>query len=298
MSEYSGYTSPNAPQQTPVLPPPPAEPAKTKNSIGLAALIVAVLGIIFAIIPGAAIVGWILLPIAFVLGIVGVAQSGKPKGVAIAAIVTSIVGFFIAVIAFFFMVGTVIDDVLTSDDPVITTPAEIDDGEEAEVGDGAGEPEDAVTDEEEPPAAPDAELGTRDNPVPMGSTISGEDWDITVLSFEADATAQVVESRMFNDEPQDGNVYALIEAEATYTGEDSSSPWLEIDFVFVSESGNTFRGTESMALAPEPSFMDIGELYNGASGTGYEVLEIPGGEDGLLRVSVGFFGKDVFVSTE
>ena len=37
-------------------------PAKQKNTLGLIALIVGIMGFIFACIPGALIVGWVLLP--------------------------------------------------------------------------------------------------------------------------------------------------------------------------------------------------------------------------------------------
>ncbi|MFF1875766.1 DUF2510 domain-containing protein [Kitasatospora herbaricolor] len=53
---------------------PPAVPAQAvpatapqRNVLGIVALAVAVLGFIFAAIPGALIVGWVLLPIAFIL---------------------------------------------------------------------------------------------------------------------------------------------------------------------------------------------------------------------------------------
>lgn len=295
MSDYPGYTSPNAPEQPPVQPPPPA--AKQKNRIGLAALIVAILGAIFALIPGAAVIGWVLLPIAFVLGVVGAVQSGKPKGAAVGAIVVSIVGTFIAIAATIFVVGTAIDDAFSSDDPVITTPTE-DEPEDAgaagisDTGEDAAHAEDG---EDEPAVAGD--LGSRGNPVPLGSTISGDEWDLTVLSFNTDAHAQIMDANMFNEEPRDGHVYALIESEVTYTGDDSGIPWIDISFAYVSESGNTFRGTDSMVVAPDPSFNDIEELYTGASGVGYTVVEIPEGDAGLLRVSVGMFGKDVFVAT-
>lgn len=290
MSDYPGYTSPNAPEQPPVQPPPPA--AKQKNRIGLAALIVAILGAIFALIPGAAVIGWVLLPIAFVLGIVGAVQSGKPKGAAVGAIVVSIVGTFIAIAATIFVVGTAIDDAFSSDDPVITTPDDSDDAGEGTGDDAREEP----AQEEEP--ATDGEAGTRGNPVPLGSTISGEEWDLTVLSFDTDAHAQIMDANMFNEDPEDGNVYALVESEVTYTGDDSGHPWIDISFAYVSESGNTFRGTDSMAVAPDPSFSDIGELYSDASGTGYVLIEIPEGDDGLLRVSIGMFGEDVFIATK
>src|SRR5699024_2284731 len=70
---------------------------KQRNIVGLIALIVVVVGFIFACIPGALIVGWILLPISFILSIVGLAMSGKTKGTSISALIVSIVGFIVGV---------------------------------------------------------------------------------------------------------------------------------------------------------------------------------------------------------
>ena len=46
----------------------PAGPRpKTRNGLGIAAFVIAIVGFVFACIPGALIVGWVLLPIAFIL---------------------------------------------------------------------------------------------------------------------------------------------------------------------------------------------------------------------------------------
>src|SRR5258707_24947 len=100
MDQHPG-DMPNYPY--PVYPPPPSPagpqaPAKRNNTIGLIALIVSIIGFVFACVPGALIVGWVLLPMAFVLGIVGVFLSGKAKGTSVAAIVVSIIGTVVGVV--------------------------------------------------------------------------------------------------------------------------------------------------------------------------------------------------------
>ncbi len=93
------YPYPPQGQGYPVQQPPvPTE----RNVVGIIALIAGILGFIFACIPpGALIVGWVLLPVAFVLGVVGVCLSGKDKGTSIAAICLSIVGVIVGVVVFF-----------------------------------------------------------------------------------------------------------------------------------------------------------------------------------------------------
>ena len=93
-----------SPSATPVPSEPqaslsPAPTSKTpRNTLGLVALIIAVVGFIFACIPGALIVGWVLLPIAFILGLVSLFMKGRGKGLGLAAIILSVVGTVVAVV--------------------------------------------------------------------------------------------------------------------------------------------------------------------------------------------------------
>ena len=67
------------------------------NVVGIIALAVAVVGFVFACIPFVQVVGWILLPIAFVLAIVGLFLKGR-KWPAITALIVSIVGAIVGAI--------------------------------------------------------------------------------------------------------------------------------------------------------------------------------------------------------
>jgi hypothetical protein len=82
---------------------------KKRNTVGIVALSVAIIGFIFACIPGALIVGWILLPIAFILSIVGLLVSGK-KWQAVTGLIVSIVGTLVGVLVFLFLVGDAVDE--------------------------------------------------------------------------------------------------------------------------------------------------------------------------------------------
>ena len=65
---------------------------KSENPLGLIALGVAVIAAVLACIRVSMDVGWVLLAVAFVLGVVGALQSGKPRKAAVAAIVVSVLG--------------------------------------------------------------------------------------------------------------------------------------------------------------------------------------------------------------
>lgn len=123
--------------------PPSSGVGRTRNTLGLVALVVAVLGTVFALVHGAMIVGWILLPIAFVLSVVALVQHGRPKGMAVAALVVSIVGTVVGVVAFMGAVGDAVDD-------AFNTPVS-----------GAARSEDTVS---QSAAAPQESTGADDSP--------------------------------------------------------------------------------------------------------------------------------------
>ncbi|HEU4756704.1 MAG TPA: DUF2510 domain-containing protein [Agromyces sp.] len=109
-AQYGATQYGAAPAATGTVPPPgPGEPART-NVLGIVALVVAVVGFIFACIPFVQVVGWILLPIALVLSIVALFLKGR-KWPAITALVVSVLGLIVgavvaATVAFF---GAVVD---------------------------------------------------------------------------------------------------------------------------------------------------------------------------------------------
>ena len=91
--------------------------------VGLIALITAVLGFIFACVPGALIVGWVLLPIAFILALVSLFVKDKPKGMGIAALIVSVVGTIVGFVVFFAVVGSSVDNAFGSGDTTVAPPS-------------------------------------------------------------------------------------------------------------------------------------------------------------------------------
>lgn len=249
-------------------PYPGEQPDKQKNTVGRLALVVAILGTILACIPGIVIVGWILLPVGFILGLVGLFMANKSRRSSIAAVIVSIVGTIVAVIAFFAIVGSAFDDAFGGGEVTVGGTERSDSG--------------------------DGNLGSRENPAAIGETLSGRDWEIVVNSFTRNSTDQVMAANPFNDAPPAGSQYALINLTATYIGEDSGLADF-ISVAFVTDAGTVIQSSDSLAVAPDSL---QGELYNGASATGNIDLAIPDGETGLLRVDLGILGGEAFVSVE
>lgn len=269
---------------------PPEEQHKARNTVGLIALITSIVGAIFAVIPGALIVGWILLPIAFVLSIISLFMKHQKRGQGIAALIISIVGTVIGFIVFFAVVASSVDEAFNEDFQV-ETPAETDTGENPVDDDVPAEPADD--------AEAVGEEGSRDNPLALGATVSSSDWGVTVNSVDLDATAAIQAENTFNEDPAEGNVYIMAEVTATYTGSDPEGDTPYVSVEYVSSGGNTFAGHDAMVVTPN-EFDSLETLYEGASTTGNIAMEVPQDdlEGGTLRVSPGIFGDPVFFAIQ
>lgn len=255
-----------------------------KNSVGLIALVTAVVGAIFACIPGALVVGWVLLPIAFVLAIVALCLKGRKKTTGVIGLIVSVVGTIIGVIVFFAVVATAIDESFSSD-----VTATVPQNQESAPADG----------ERSETVAEDAEEGTRANPYPLGTAVSDGDWTITINSVELDATEAVLAENPFNDEPAADHLYILANLTAEYTGSDTDGamPWINLKYV--SPGGNTFDATDALAVAPD-GFDSTTTLFEGASETGNIALQVPTDSvgDGVLTFTPGMFGSPVYVAVQ
>src|SRR5699024_3817540 len=213
-------------------------------------------GFVFACNPGALIVGWILLPVAFVLSIVGLALSDKTKGTSIAAIILSIVGVIVGVTVFFTLVVNAVDEAVEK------TPADVTSAENS----AAADSDKSAAGDEVTAKQQSNEKGSRANPAELGATISGNKWDITVDGFDANATQDVLAVNPMNEKPDENNTYAVAEVTATYTGSGSGNP-MSLQFAYVTAEGNTMNTYDTPIVGPSPMMGEVGDMYEGASQT-------------------------------
>lgn len=258
-------------------PGPPQPPTKRRNGLALGALIIAILGFAFAVIEGAYIIGWILLPIAFILSLVALFQRDKAKKAAVAALVISIVGTIAGGIAFMASAAKAVDEAFGTS--VTAAPP------------GAEQPSAPPTSRGGSDAT---KQGSRSNPYPLGTAISSRDWTVTVNSYNPNANAEVAAVNGINEKPDDGHTYVLVNLTVTYTGADKGSP-SSVSVNYVTAAGNVVNSYDKFAMAPDA--LPGNELYNGATATGNVVLHIPEGDAGALRVRPGLFADEVFVAT-
>ena len=258
---------PGPPEQT-----LPQKPPKNRNLVAIVAFIVAIAGFVFAVMEGAYVLGWVLLPIGFILSLVALFLKGQPKRMAVAALIITIVGTIAGVVAFMSSAARAFDDAFSSGE-ITAAPAEPGTIETLEDTDGS------------------ANQGTRANPFPLGTTISNAEWEVTVNSVDLEAAKKVAAESEFNDEPDEGYTYALVNLTVAYVGEHSGSP-SSVRVNYVTGSGNVIDDWEKFVRVPDE--LNTNELYPGATTTGNIHFHVPLDDDGVLRVAPGLFADEVF----
>lgn len=275
-------------------------PRKT-NAMAIIAFVMSIIGFVFACMPGALLLGWILLPIAFLLSIISFFLAGRGKGFGIAALIISVVGTIVGVLVFLFVVATSFDEAFN---PETTTVEESSDeqpvmeDEGDDVAQGADEDPNAAQ-ETEDEAAASAEQGSRANPYALGTTVESGDWELTVKSVDVDATDEVMAENPYNEEPGDGNQYLMASIELTYIGDDPQGAMPETDIRFVTAEGNTVDGYDSIAVVPD-QLDEMTTLYEGATESGNIAFSVPSKdvENGEIVIAPTYFGDDVFFSVK
>jgi hypothetical protein len=82
--------------------PTPVYYAQPTNGMGVAALVLGIVGLVFSFIPVIGVIAWPMVILGVVFGAVGISKAGKapgtPKGTAIAGLTCSLVGLVICVL--------------------------------------------------------------------------------------------------------------------------------------------------------------------------------------------------------
>jgi len=280
-----GYPQPGYPAQ---LATPPAKPG---NGLAVAGFVVGLLGFLGSFGPVINVVGMVLGVVGAILAGVGLAKSrtsGVGKGLAIAGLALGVLAVVIGIVVNVVFAGAVKDAVDEAVDTTVTLPSE-----------DPSESESATDSDSEQPAeessAP-AEVGaSRDNPAPLGSTIAGADWTVTVNSVTTATTDSMGQG------PQAGSVLLVVNVSATYTGTDDqgSTTWASIDFV--TADGTTISPFDgSTYFIPENQFDTLTTVYSGGTVTGDQIIEVPADtwQTGVLAVSPDLFSDATFVAVQ
>lgn len=118
--------------------------------------------------------------------------------------------------------------------------------------------------------------GTRQVPLPVGTSARIGDWDVKLGTTIQDATDQVLAANTVNKPPTAGRQYVMVPLEATYRGPDEGTAWAEVGFKFVGAKGNIFdlNVDDVCGALPQP-LIDAGNVYAGASARGNVCKSVP-----------------------
>lgn len=275
---------------------PVSPPEQPRKGLGIAAMVLGIIALVFSIIPVIAALTFILGPLAVVLGIIALIKR-RGRGQGITGVITGAIGTVVAIIGFVIASALVaaVDEEMQNVDEAINQSVE---AEQAAETDEADTEDDASAEDATEDAEPSGDAGSRDNPLALGDTFEYGDWAVTINSFSPNADDEVAAENQFNDPAPEGHSYALINADTTYSGEDSEMVMMGVSVDYVTSTGETVGSSDTLAVAPNA--LDISaELFGGGTESGNMALTIPQDDDGLIRVRLGLFDReDAFFAPE
>lgn len=137
------------------------------------------------------------------------------------------------------------------------------------------------------PAEPAAEVGTRENPAPLGTIVEGREYSTVINSAQFG----------WGSGAAPGNQYVLVNLTVTYTGTDSGTP-LFAGISYVTPDGVGIDKAAIMTSTVPEQLDYFATLYTGAAVTGNIVLEVPEGELGTFALNPGLFGDPTFIAAQ
>ncbi len=117
-------------------------------------------------------------------------------------------------------------------------------------------------------------IGTRENPVPAGTTAPAGDWDITITGYEPGIDAQAF--NQFNDAAPAGSEYVRVMVKATYTGEGTGGGF-DLSLNLVDSTATTYDpASVADGSGGDPQdFRDQPETFKGGTIEGYFYYVVP-----------------------
>ena len=109
---------------------------------------------------------------------------------------------------------------------------------------------------------PNSELGSRNNPIPLGKTAKVNDWELQIVTVNEDAFEVVSEQDPYATAPLSNEKFVLLEVRAVYQGNDSGDPNTDLRVKIIGSGGNSFSKVCSYTTE---TFLNNGETFPGAT---------------------------------
>lgn len=215
--------------------------------------------------------------VGLVLGVIAIFLKGRKKTLAIVASSVSLLALVLSIVLSITYSRWIFEgvDTLESSYPSVTPAPVVPD-------------DDTSTGEQGAPVAGD--VGSRENPAPLGSSVElsqlGEPtWQVTVNAATLNADAAVAAENSFSDTAPAGTSFALLPITTTYIGSETGFP-AYVQVAFEAADGTMYSQYDVIAIAPG-GLDALTELAPGASATGNIAIAIPttGVEQGFWVVS-------------
>ena len=119
---------------------------------------------------------------------------------------------------------------------------------------------------------PSGELGSRENPIPLGDAGSvGDNWEITVTSVNEDADEAIHKANLFNEKPAEGRQYVMVTVRAKYLGGGKGDVYFDLTYGASGDSGTVYEAAQ--LVLPE-DLSNANALFGGDAAEGNVAFEV------------------------
>ena len=135
---------------------------------------------------------------------------------------------------------------------------------------------------------------SRTSPYPLGQTGELGDYELQVVDVLPDATDQVLAENQFNEPPAPGETFVFVRIEATYTGSDTGTPWVDLNFNVVGDLNLGYsQSTNTCGVIPDEGY-EAPELFEGGTTEFNACWSVPEDEVSslVMYVEEGFSFED------
>ena len=140
-----------------------------------------------------------------------------------------------------------------------------------------------------PAPTPEPALGSRQNPVPLGTTVEIKNeepmdhWEVTVVSTTPNATKIVLDENPYNDPPEDEKQFFIVTVNAKYLGPDSTQFDGSFRLRALGDSGVVYTTFED-SCGVIPNKLPNPELFTNGTVEGAECWQIATGDADSLTM--------------
>ena len=152
-----------------------------------------------------------------------------------------------------------------------------------------------------PHPSPAPNVGTRTNPILLGSSVSYPEWNVSISAFTPDGNDLISSASPYNAPPDSEHVYVLVEVRGTYTGTGVGEMRHDLNYYLVGQSNRIYE--IKVGILYDGLYRHV-RVLQGGTASGTLAFMVPSNEvnslllivaDGSLQgrdATVGYFSLD------